>query len=162
MVIQGYATEEKAVRAIRALQDRGFGPERIAVLARHSAQADRIASETGAAPLKVVHDGRVAGSLFGGSVGVLVGFLAMVLPGIGVALGTATLVVATLVGAGAGTVGGALLGAFGAIGVPEHEARRYVERFAAGDIIVVVDTGDRWREAEEVLVEDIGIEGDRR
>jgi hypothetical protein len=162
MVIQNYATEDNAAHAIRALEARGIGPEQIAVLARHSAQGDRIARETGAAPLKVVHDGRVAGSLLGGSAGVLVGFLAMVLPGMGVALGTATLVVTTLVGAGAGTVGGALLGAFGAIGVPEHKARRYAERFAAGDVIVVVDAGDRWREAEDVLVEDTGIEGDRR
>jgi hypothetical protein len=37
------------------------------------------------------------------------------------------------------------------VGVPAREARRFRERFAAGDFIVVVNAANRPREAEQIL-----------
>src|SRR5262249_2752838 len=52
----------------------------------------------------------------------------------------------------AGHVAGTIIGARGAVGTPAHEARRYRQRYAAGDIIVVVDAGERRQDAQRMLV----------
>lgn len=68
-------------------------------------------------------------------------------------LPTIALVLAlTVIGAVAGDLAGALISARAAVGKPAYEARRYRQRFASGDVIVVVDAGERRYDAQRVLL----------
>jgi hypothetical protein len=51
----------------------------------------------------------------------------------------------------AGGAVGNIVGALARVAIPDHAARRYAERFEAGDIIVVVAAGDRCEDAERIL-----------
>ena len=150
-VVWSFPTAQDASRAIGALRAAGFGADAIGVLARNVGTEHDVAQATQARPIEAVQTGSVTGRLLGGGGGLMVGLAAAVLPGIGPLAGVAAMVVTGLLGVGAGGVAGGLLGALGAVGVPEHEARRFRERFMQGDVLVVVDAGNRQPEAERIL-----------
>lgn len=151
IVIQSYATEQDAERAIAALRDAGFGTDAIGILARRRGEEDEVAQVSGGVPIGAAHAGTVTGRLLGGEAGLIAGLALAALPGIGWAIGTGLLVVTTLAGVAAGGAAGDIVGALARVGIPDHAARRYAERFEAGDIIVVVDAGDRREDAERIL-----------
>jgi hypothetical protein len=150
-VVWTFASAQSATRAIEALRAAGFSADAIGVLARNVGEEHEVAQATQARPIEAGHAGSVTGRLLGGGGGLVIGVVAAVLPGVGPLVGVATMVVTGLLGAGAGGVAGGLLGALGAVGVPEHDARRLRERFMHGDVLVVVDAGDRRVEAELIL-----------
>lgn len=150
-VIQIYATEQDAERAIAALRAAGFGADAIGILARRRGEADEVAQASGGVPIGAAHAGTVTGRLLGGEAGLIAGLALSVLPGVGWAVSTGLLVVTTLAGVAAGGALGDIVGALARVGVPDHAARRYAERFEAGDIIVVVEAGDRSADAERIL-----------
>jgi len=150
-VIQSYPTEQDAERAIAALRAAGFGADAIGILARRRGEEDEVARVSGGTPIGAAHVGTVTGRLIGVGAGQIAGLaLALVSP-LGWAIGTGLLVVTTLAGVVAGGAVGDIVGALARVGVPDHAARRYAERFEAGDIIVVVDAGGRRAEAARVL-----------
>jgi len=150
-VVDSFSSAEEATRAITDLRGAGFSADAIAVLARNVGEEKEIARATQAHPVENVHIGTLTGRLVGGGGGMMIGLAAAVLPGIGPLAGVVTMVVTGLLGAGAGGVAGGLLGALGEVGVPEHEAHRLRARFLHGEILVVVDAGDRAHEAERIL-----------
>jgi hypothetical protein len=158
-VVRCFADARGATRAIDALRAAGFRAEAIGVLARKVGEESEIARATQTRPIEAAQAGTVTGRLLGGGGGMMIGLTAAVLPGIGPLVGVATMVVTGLLGAGAGGVAGALLGALGAVGVPRHDARRFRECFMHGEVLVVVDAGDRQVEAERILEEEGGKNG---
>ena len=150
-VIQSYATEQDAERAIAALRAAGVGADAIGILSRRRSEEDVVAQTSGATPIGAAHTGTVTGRLLGGEAGLIAGLALSVLPGVGWAVGAGLLVVTTLAGMAAGSAVGDIVGALARVGIPDHAARRYAERFEAGDIIVVVDAGDRREDAERIL-----------
>src|SRR5438874_13674829 len=115
-VIQSYATEQDAERAIAALRDAGFGAHAIGILARRRGAEDEVAQVSGGVPIRAAHAGTVTGRLLGGEAGQIAGLaLALVSP-IGWAIGAGLLVVTTLAGAVAGGAVGEIVGALARVG----------------------------------------------
>jgi hypothetical protein len=150
-ILHSYATERDAVRAIAALRADGFGAQTIAVLGRHRRQEQAVAQVTGVTPLTAVHVGRVLGGIVGGVLGLLVSEFVAVMPAVSLPVAVTTIVVLALVGGAVGSVVGGIVGVRAAVSVPEHATGTYVQRFAAGDLIVLVEAGDRAAAAEQNL-----------
>lgn len=91
--------------------------------------------------------GAVTGGIIGGVIGVVAGLL---LPFIGPAIAGGALI-AALGGAALGAVAGGFMGVFVSMGVPEEQARQYVQEFKAGRTIVTVKTDDRQQDALHIL-----------
>ncbi len=87
-----------------------------------------------------------AGALVGGLGGLLMGLGALAIPGIGPILAAGPLA-ATILGAGVGATGGALLGALQDIGVPEIEAGFYAESIRRGATLMSVTADDTLADA---------------
>lgn len=91
------------------------------------------------------------GAALGGIGGLLLGFTAILIPGIGPVVAAGPLL-AALGGAGVGAVAGGLIGALNEAGVPEEEARGYAERIRGGEVLVTVRSdGERAERAREIL-----------
>jgi uncharacterized protein (TIGR02271 family) len=140
----------EAQRAIDQLKRAGFTDSEIGVTAR-DADAEGSARGSGQGETHAA-EGAVAGVTAGAGVGALwgLGILAGVLPAIGPAIAGGTLaVLLSSAAAGAATAGlaGALIGA----GIPEDEANYYEGEFRAGRVVVTVQAGGRFSEAQSIL-----------
>jgi len=78
------------------------------------------------------------GAALGGIGGLLLGFTALVIPGIGPVMAAGPLV-AALSGAGVGAVAGGLIGGLNEAGVPQDEAKHYADRVSGGDVLLTVN-----------------------
>ena len=149
VVVQNFHTEVDAENAIRALLDAGFTPDQISVVAHDKDRSQVVVDETEEEVATGAGIGAVTGGVLGGIIGLLVEAAALAIPGIGIVI--AGPLAAALGGAGVGAITGGIAGALAALGVTEDEAQRNQEHFEAGDILVIVDAGDRAREAREIL-----------
>jgi len=147
----------QAQQAIAQLQRAGFTEKEIGVTARDSGDADVLAAEG----VKKTHakEGAIAGVAAGAGVGALwgLGILAGVLPGIGTAIAGGTLA-AILSSAAAGAATAGVAGTLIGLGIPEDEAKYYDQEFQAGRIVVTVDAGSRFQEAQSILVQNRGYD----
>jgi hypothetical protein len=145
VVVEAFSDEDDAIEAIRGLQAAGFTADDVSVIAKDRGVARDVADETGTH----AEEGAVAGAVAGGALGalaaVIAGASAIAIPGVGIAIG------GPIAAAIAGAAGGGLLGGLVGMGIPEEEAKRYNERFEAGDIIVSVVAGPRAEEARRIL-----------
>ena len=148
VVVQSFKTETDASEAIRDLQAAGFTADDISIVAKDKEMARGVAADTGTEAAEGAVTGLVAGGVLGGVVAALAGASAIALPGVGWVIGGTLLGV--LIGGAAGAITGGLIG----MGIPEHEAKHYNERYKAGDVIVSVVGGDREAEARRILQRD--------
>lgn len=144
-VVQSFATEDDAIRAIQELQAAGFTSDHISVIARDKDVARDVATGTGTEAEEGAATGALAGGVLGAVAALIAGASAVAIPGIGIAIG------GPIAAAIAGAAGGGLLGGLVGLGIPEDEARGYNERLEAGDIIVTVVAGNREAEARSIL-----------
>src|SRR5688572_26051947 len=111
VVVQSFATEDEAVRAIERLQGAGFTNDQISVIAKDRGVARDVADSTGTE----AEEGAVTGAIAGGALGavgaLIVGASAVAIPGIGVAIG------APIAAAIAGAAGGGLVGGLVGMGI---------------------------------------------
>ncbi|WP_217561262.1 general stress protein [Paenibacillus sp. GbtcB18] len=145
----------EAHRAIEALKEHGYRNEDISVLAKHReefgpyTERQEIAGKEDTKAEK----GAIGGAAIGSAAGLIAGIGLMAVPGIGPILAAGPLAAAlsgAAIGAGAGGVTGALVGA----GIPEEEIENYHSRVDRGDILLVVDTPeDKWELVNEILRE---------
>lgn len=149
IVVESYAGESDAERAVRALRDAGFGADDVSIVARDEGRAEAVAQDTGTDTAEGAGIGAATGGVLGALGGLLVGATALTIPGVGIVL--AGPLAAVLGGAGIGAVTGGLAGALAGLGVSEDDAERYQQRVEAGDILVVVAAGDREAEARRIL-----------
>lgn len=164
-----FSDRPKTASALQALSDSGFTMGHVSVIAKDSDRQSAIAgievkdevsnqADTGGAV------GAVTGGVLGGVTGLLVGLGTLVIPGVGPAVlaGEAAVVLSTLIGGAAGAAAGGLVGALIGLGIPEHRAKRYRDRVAQGEYLVMLkDTEPEIARAERTLkaagIEDWGI-----
>lgn len=87
--------------------------------------------------------GATGGSVLGGLTGLLVGLGALIIPGVGPAIGAGSLITAlgsTALGAGIGAAAGGLVGALVGAGIPEEDANVYAEGVRRGGALITVTT----------------------
>jgi hypothetical protein len=94
-------------------------------------------------------EGAGFGAVVGGLTGILVGLVALAIPGIGLVI-SAGPIVAGLTGVIAGAVTGGIVGALVKSGVPEDEAPYYAEGIRRGGTLVSVETSDTLR-AKDIM-----------
>ena len=141
-----------AERAVGALEEAGFGHDRIGYVIRGSdAVAGGMLSDAmGAKDTRGAAAGIVTGGISGGLIAAAV---AILLPGVGTATAIAGGILASFFGGTvAGMAVGGILGALTGLGVSEHEARFYEQHFHEGKAIVAVKAGDRAADAAAILV----------
>lgn len=141
---------------IDALWKAGFRSDDISVVAADHRVAKELTAEKHthepAHPAADAEVGTALGIEIGGGIGLLAGFGALAIPGVGAFIAAGP-ILATLMGAGIGGVGGGLIGALIGMGVSEYEATRYRERLRAGEILLAVHADNpEWRDrAREIL-----------
>ncbi|HEY9882741.1 MAG TPA: DUF2382 domain-containing protein [Thermosynechococcaceae cyanobacterium] len=154
-----FSSRAEAEQALRQLQASGFNMDHVSIVTR---DGDRSGSLAGAETTRVGNKadegagvGAVSGGALGGITGLLVGLGTLAIPGVGpimLAGAAATAIATTLAGGAIGAASGGLLGGLIGLGVPEAEAKRYNDRVAQGDYLVVVDgTEAELRSAETIL-----------
>ncbi len=159
----------RAASALQALSDSGFDMKNVSVIARDSKQENPIAGVDVKGEVSDHSDdggkvGVLTGGVLGGVTGLLIGLGTLTIPGIGpvIAAGEVGTLLTTLVGGSAGALAGGLVGALIGLGIPEHRAKKYRDRVAAGDYLVLLrDTDPEISRAEKTLkaagIEDWGV-----
>jgi Heat induced stress protein YflT domain len=149
-VVGMFETTSDVDAAITELTKAGFDKRDISVVARRE-----VLKESGLDTMTGAEVGAITGATTGGIAGLLIGLGALVIPGIGpiVAAGEfLTWIGAMVLGLAAGAIGGGLLGGLVALGLPEHEAKVYVEGVKRGNLIVAVRAPEeRIAQAEEIF-----------
>ncbi|HUW24112.1 MAG TPA: hypothetical protein VMW04_00630 [Patescibacteria group bacterium] len=150
-VLGVFPDHDSADGAVKDLQAGGFETKDISVIMRGPKEGEIVTKKPKTSLIKgVVTDagqGAGTGAIIGGLAGLLIGIVAIAVPGFGFllfagplaeALGLGTAVATTLTGVLAGAAGGGLIGAFTGLGVPGKEAAQYAERLQAGAVIIGV------------------------
>jgi uncharacterized membrane protein len=128
----------EAERAVHALHDAGFARDDLGWIARSRSSNVEISN--------AAMEGAAVGGALGGLAGLLIGFAALAIPGIGPVVVAGPLV-STLAGVGVGAAAGGIIDALIHVGIPEEEAREHAERLGAGGAIVTVTVDDDEEEA---------------
>ncbi|MEB3213496.1 MAG: hypothetical protein VKL39_19260 [Leptolyngbyaceae bacterium] len=159
----------KTASALQALSDSGFSMSHVTIIARDPQREGDISGIEVKGEVSNQADtggtvGAFAGGLLGGATGLLVGLGSITIPGVGPALlaGEAAVLLTTLIGGAAGVAVGGLLGALIGLGIPEHRAKRYRDRVADGNYLVMLkDSETEIARAERTLkssgIEDWGV-----
>jgi hypothetical protein len=125
-----FAMRARAEAAIDRLTAAGFSNGALSVLI-----SDKEGSRT-----KVADDaitGAEVGAVVGGTLALLAGLNALVMPGVGSLIAAGPLL-ASLAGLGAGAAVGGLVGALVGLGIPEYEAKLYDGRLKDGAVLLSV------------------------
>jgi uncharacterized membrane protein len=152
-VVALFDNPQQAETAIQELINHGTDRDDIGVVARSNRGHQSGAAMPGTA---------AGGIVFGEIGGLLLGLAHLALPGIGPVVAAGPLAI-TLAGAGAGALGGGIVGAMKDAGVPEEDANLYAEGVSRGATLVTVSTA---RESvlpiEETLDRHGAVDLDRR
>jgi hypothetical protein len=160
-----YKTIGHAERAVEVLTTAGFPSNNISVLLTDAQTTHDFAHEKNTKAPEGVTAGAATGGIIGGTLGLLVGLGALVIPGIGPLLAAGP-IVATLAGVGAGGAAGGIIGALVGMGIPEYEALRYEGHVKNGGVLMSVhcDTSKEITRATELMrgtgAEDISSTGE--
>ncbi len=145
-----YDDRAHATEAVHELERAGFNEAEVSVIAARPEEEAATRSETGD-PAGGAAAGASLGTLLGGGAGLLAGFAALAIPGVG-PLVAAGWFVTVLTGAGIGAAAGGLVGALTESGVDEREAHVHAEGVRRGGILVTVRGEEsRLGEAEAIL-----------
>ena len=151
-VVGIFENTDNAIAALNELREADFNAEQISVVARDaeatteiSEQTDLVAEEAG--------KGALAGTFLGGVAGWLIGISALAIPGIGPVIG-AGIIGTALAGAGIGAAAGGLIGALGAYGIPEEDARGYEEEVRQGGVLLTAHAGNAEQAAQAQMIFD--------
>jgi hypothetical protein len=143
-LVKTFDDEAEAERAVHALHDAGFARDDLGWIAR--TRAARLDTADAAV------EGATVGGALGGLAGLLIGFAALAVPGIGPVLVAGPLV-STLAGLGVGAAAGGIIDALVHVGLSRAEAGAHAERLRTGGAIVTVTVDDDEEEerAREIL-----------
>lgn len=152
--VASFASLDQVVAVVRALHQAGFATDQISLLAREDSMIRQVTDQVGALnaradePVDTLADevepkGRdeLAGMAIGGTVGLLVSFVALAIPGFGgflLAAGPVAIAIHSLTVSAAGLGLGALLGAIFDERVTEEHRDLYKQKLEAGEWLVVV------------------------
>jgi hypothetical protein len=149
-----YHTAAQAERGVDDLVAGGFTSDDISVLLPDNHGTKDFAHEKNTKAPEGTTAGVAAGGVIGGTLGLLAGIGAIVIPGVGPLLAAGPIIVA-LAGLGAGGAVGGLIGALVGMGIPEYEAKRYEGRIKAGGVLLSVhcDTAAEITRAKHLLAQ---------
>lgn len=143
-LVRTFEDAREAERAVHALHEAGFARDDLGWISRSRRTSNAEISNAAI-------EGAAVGGALGGLAGLLIGFAAFAVPGIGPIVIAGPLV-STLAGVGAGAVAGGIIDALIHVGIPEEEARQHAAQLARGGAIVTVTVDD---EEEEALAREI-------
>ncbi|MCK5945166.1 MAG: hypothetical protein KAI24_24465, partial [Planctomycetes bacterium] len=136
-----FRNQQQASRAARDLEEAGFPPESISVLAADSASGQAFMATERTSAKK----GALAGAALGSTGGLVAGSL----------VGIGAILTGPIIGVLAGSVAGGLLGGLVGLGIPENEALLRSQDIQDGAILVAVDVPDE-QELEALALTAIG------
>jgi hypothetical protein len=134
--------------AARDLRDQGFSDDRIGYAWRGETGARR---QEGDRAAKMAVSGAGSGVVLGGIIGA---GAALLIPGVGPVVSgglLASALAAAATGAITGAVVGGVSGALVGLGIPEHEAKFYDERFNEGRTLLTVRADERYDDAADIV-----------
>jgi len=156
-VVGLFDTFDEARNAMQDLVEHGFQAGDISLLTNDASgeQAAYLKKDQDRLPEETAGLGALAGTIFGGVGGIMVGIGALTIPGIGpvVAAGSfLSILGTTALGAGVGAAAGGLIGALVGQGIPEEDANFYAEGIRRGGTLVAVSTNDeQFSRAQAIL-----------
>lgn len=160
-------SESQASLIVDEFKSAGFSTNDISVLFPDKRGTKDFAHEKHTKAPEGATTGGLTGGIVGGTLGLLAGIGALAIPGLGPFIAAGPLM-AALSGAAVGGAVGGLVGFLVGLGIPEYEAKRYVERVKSGSILIAVsaETHERREKAEKIFeragAEDISSTGDEK
>src|SRR5256885_4919174 len=148
-IVKSYSQAEQLVEELQA---EGFPASEISVLLPDSEGRHDIGHVKATKAPEGATTGATAGGVTGGVLGLLAGIGALAIPGIGPFIAAGPLM-AALSGAAIGAGTGGLVGALVGMGIPEVEAKRYVDKLKSGNYLIAVHVrdGDEKDTAKEIF-----------
>ncbi|MDX2149801.1 MAG: DUF3341 domain-containing protein [Bryobacteraceae bacterium] len=144
--------------AIDALRQAGFRDTDISVLMADNVGNKDFGHEKETKAPEGALAGAGAGSIIGGTLGVLAALGALAIPGVGPLIAAGP-IVAALTGIGAGGIVGGLAGGLIGAGIPEYVAKRYEGRIRSGGVLCSVHCDDAdWVGRAKRIMNDTGAE----
>ncbi len=161
-----YATVAQAEAATDRLVAAGFSNQDISVLMADKENAKQFAHEKNTKAPEGTTTGVTTGGVVGGTLGLLAGFGALAIPGVGPLIAAGP-IMAGLAGLGVGGAVGGLIGALVGMGIPEYEAKRYEGRVKDGGVLLSAhcESSEEVSRAKDILketgAEDISSAGEK-
>ncbi|GAA6621418.1 hypothetical protein [Scytonema sp. NUACC26] len=150
-----FPSRRSTLQALNELSSNGFPMEKVSVITKKTKldeQSDGVdMSEPALTPSEGAVAGAVAGATTGGSLALVGGLAALLIPGIGLALAAESILL-ILLGTGASAAAGSLVGALQGWFVPKEFAQLYNNRVFQGNYLMTLEgTKQDIRYAEPVL-----------
>lgn len=155
-IVRLYDNFSEAREAVTDLVKAGFNKETISLVARDTdgrlaSHFEKSTAPVEAEPPESEEEGALTGGLIGGLAGMLLGLGIVAIPGVGPVLAAGPLA-AALMGAGAGSITGSLIGSIAEWDVPEADAEYYAEQVRRGGTLVsVVAPDDQANRAASIM-----------
>lgn len=140
----------EAERVVQALHEAGFARDDLGWVAK-TAKGETVAHGADTSVSGSALEGAGVGAALGGLAGLLIGFAALAVPGIGPVVAAGPLVTA-LTGAGVGALSGGVVDALVHLGVPTDLAKRHADHVARGGALVTVTVDDDEDEARALAI----------
>lgn len=145
-------TYSQAEQIVESLQTAGFDSSEISILLPDNQGKHDIGHVKATKAPEGATTGAATGGVTGGVLGLLAGIGALAIPGVGPFIAAGPIMAAlsgAAIGAGTGGVVGGLIG----LGIPEIEARRYVDKLKSGNYLIAVHVhdGDEKDRAKEIF-----------
>jgi uncharacterized protein (TIGR02271 family) len=155
----------EARNAVQELLDGGFKREDISVMSKEldgKQAVVELVEEDGREQVEDMAKGAGVGATIGGVAGLLLGFAALAIPGIGPVIAAGP-IAALIAGAGIGATAGGLISGLTRLGIPENEAHTYAEGIRRGGTLISVNVSDdRAAQVVTTMKQHGAIEVDKR
>lgn len=145
-------TYSQAEQIVESLQTAGFDSSEISVLLPDKEGKHDIGHVKATKAPEGATTGAATGGVTGGVLGLLAGIGALAIPGVGPFIAAGP-IMAALSGAAIGATTGGVVGGLIGLGIPEIEARRYVDKLKSGNYLIAVHVhdGDEKDRAKEIF-----------
>jgi uncharacterized membrane protein len=145
-------THAQAEQIVEGLQRAGFDSSEISILLPDNEGKHDIGHVKATKAPEGATTGAATGGVTGGVLGLLAGIGTLAIPGVGPFIAAGP-IMAALSGAAIGATTGGVVGGLIGLGIPEIEARRYVDKLKSGNYLIAVHVrdGDEKDRAKEIF-----------
>jgi len=145
-------THAQAEQIVEGLQRAGFDSSEISILLPDNEGKHDIGHVKATKAPEGATTGAATGGVAGGVLGLLAGIGTLAIPGVGPFIAAGP-IMAALSGAAIGATTGGVVGGLIGLGIPEIEARRYVDKLKSGNYLIAVHVrdGDEKDRAKEIF-----------
>lgn len=149
-IITTFEDVRSAEAVVHRLHDAGFARDDLGWVAK-AANGEEVAHGSASTVGSSALEGAEVGGALGSLAGLLLGFAALAVPGIGPVV-VAGPILSALAGLGVGAAAGGIIDALVHVGVPRDEAKRYAEQLRAGAALVTVTVDDDEEETRAIAI----------